>query len=345
LVARQGMPQVTPEKRMALVVGNAGYKHATTLDNPINDALRMADVLDRLHFQVILVRNCDINDFNRSLRNFTRKLEGADVGLLYYSGHALQYNGENYLIPIDARLEEADDLEKLTFKLSTQLAEMRRAARVSLVFLDACRDDPFRFDEASGGAKTRRVIVHQSGLKEVDKADLKDALIAFAAEEGRTAADGEKDGLSPFTKALVEHIAMPGLEVTQMMRLVRRSVRNATKGLQTPLSSDGLTNDFFFNPHSDVTSDPPRPIVAPKHLGFVEKTYLYIVAKYAYAAELKNTNWLWIVTGIISGIISFCTFPRYGNQNSTSFNDWLLLLAPPLDVPILGYSTVHFFRV
>jgi uncharacterized caspase-like protein len=139
------MPGGEGEKRIALVVGNANYEAATVLANPVNDALQMTAALERLGFKVTLARNCDISEFNKSLRIFTRNLIGSDVGLLYYSGHALQFDGENYLIPIDARLEEPDDLERGAFKLSQQLAAMRSAARLSLVFLDACRDDPFKF--------------------------------------------------------------------------------------------------------------------------------------------------------------------------------------------------------
>src|SRR6478609_7077974 len=98
------------EKRLALVIGNAGYRVATRLANPVNDALRMAEALERLRFEVRLARDCDINDLDSRLRAFTRSLKGADVGLLYYSGHAIQLHGENYLVPVDARLEEPDDL-------------------------------------------------------------------------------------------------------------------------------------------------------------------------------------------------------------------------------------------
>jgi hypothetical protein len=253
------MPGGEGESRIALVVGNADYKAATVLANPVNDALRMAAALDRLGFKVTFARNCDISEFNKSLRNFTRNLIGSDVGLLYYSGHALQFDGENYLIPIDARLEEPDDLERGAFKLSQQLAAMRSAARLSLVFLDACRDDPFKLDHAGPSAGTKRVIVRRPGLKEVEKADLKDALIAFAAEQGHTAVDGTEGSLSPFTKALVDHIETPGLEVTKMMRLVKQRVREATNGKQSPWSNDSLTKEFFFKPPMAANAEVHSP--------------------------------------------------------------------------------------
>src|SRR5712691_13404541 len=96
----EGRKMPDSEKR-ALVIGNANYKTATVLDNPLNDAVRVADALDRLGFAVTIAKDCDINDFDNELRSFTRQLEGSDVALLYYSGHALQLHGENYLVPVD----------------------------------------------------------------------------------------------------------------------------------------------------------------------------------------------------------------------------------------------------
>ena len=237
-----------PEKRFALVVGNSQYEHATVLNNPLNDAVKMAASLERLGFAVQVRADCGINDFGKELRNFVRRLDGADVGLFFYSGHALQFDGENYLVPVDALLEEPDDLEQLTLKLSQQLLLMRSLARVSLIFLDACRDNPFKLslpDETDG---TRRVLIRKRGLKEIDEDELKGALVAFSAEQGYTAADGEEGELSPFTRELLEHIERPGLEITAMMRSVRQAVQASTSGKQTPWSSDSLTAEFYFTP-------------------------------------------------------------------------------------------------
>ena len=217
-----------PNDRIALVIGNADYQHATALETPVNDALKMADALDRLGFQVKMAQNCTISEFQRVLRGFSERIAGASVALFYYSGHALQYDGDNYLIPVDARLEAVDDLDRLAFQVMPRLKTMRSKAAVSLVFLDACRDDPFKLDQKGLPEGTKRVIVKQIGLREIPDTELRDALIAFAAEEGNTAADGEPGDLSPFTKALCEHIETPGLEVTKMMQRVKKSVREAT---------------------------------------------------------------------------------------------------------------------
>jgi hypothetical protein len=206
-----------------------------------------------------MARDCDINDFDSCLRNFNRGLRGVDVGLLFYSGHAIQLNGENYLVPVDARLEDPEDLEKRAFKLSTQLADMRSVAHVSLVFLDACRDNPFPLRGLDAYSGTKGVVVRPTGLKEVKKSDLKDALIAFAAEQGHTAADGKSGEPSPFTKALLEFIETPGLEINEMMRRVRRRVREGTNGKQVPWSEQCLDGEFYFSP----SSQPGLPYTHP----------------------------------------------------------------------------------
>ena len=237
-----------PEKRFALVVGNSQYEHATVLNNPLNDAVKMAELLERLGFAVQVRADCGLNDFGREVRNFVRRLDGADVGLFFYSGHALQFDGENYLVPVDALLEEPEDLEQLTLKLSQQLLLMRSLARVSLIFLDACRDNPFKLNLPEEADGTRRVLIRKRGLKQIDEDNLQGALVAFSAEQGYTAADGEEGELSPFTKALLEHIERPGLEITAMMRSVRQVVQASTSGKQTPWSSDSLTTEFYFAP-------------------------------------------------------------------------------------------------
>src|SRR5580692_4638668 len=102
-------------KRIALVIGNAKYEFTTPLQTPVDDALRMAEALERLTFNVKYAGNCTISDFQRELRNFFDHLDGTAAVLFYYSGHALQYNGDNYLIPVDARLEVLQDLDRLAF--------------------------------------------------------------------------------------------------------------------------------------------------------------------------------------------------------------------------------------
>jgi uncharacterized caspase-like protein len=114
------------------------------------------------------------------------------------------------------------------------------------VFLDACRDNPFKLSAADESVGTTRTLALKWGLKEMDGGDLMPALVAFSAEAGQTAVDAEEGDLSPFTKALLEYIAVAGLEITKVMRLVKEAVRKSTQGRQTPWSNDSLTREFFF---------------------------------------------------------------------------------------------------
>jgi hypothetical protein len=261
------------QNRVALVIGNADYEYAAPLHNPFEDAVKVGDALRRLGFKVKVATNCTKNDFQKELRLFSNRLPSADAALFYYSGHAVQYEGENYLIPVDALLEAPEDLEPLACRVAPRLEAMRRRARVSLVFLDACRDDPFKLELMGPKAGTKGGIVRRVGLREVADDELKDALIAFAAEQGTTAADGEEGSLSPFTQALLQHLETPDLEVTEMMRRVKKSVREATKGKQTPWSNDSMTTPFYFKPGSITqppsSPQPPAPelIEGPREIG------------------------------------------------------------------------------
>ena len=246
-------------ERIALVIGNAAYEHATSLKSPILDAAAMEETLQRLGFDVTSATDCNINDFQKMLRDFVKSINGAEAALLYYSGHALQYDGENYLIPIDARVEVPDDLNRLAFPVMSQVERMTKQASVSLVFLDACRDEPFDFAGAGPIEGTKRVVVKKSGLEAIPTESLSDALIAFAAQPGSTAVEGGEGELSPFTKALCEHIETDGLEIKEMVQRVRKSVWDATEKRQRPWSNESMLNQFFFKPVIGVPSPGPRP--------------------------------------------------------------------------------------
>jgi len=246
-----------PNERIALVIGNADYKHADALETPVRDAIAIADRLERLGFKVTLAENCDISDFAGELSKFSDLIQGADAALLFYSGHALQHEGENYLIPVDARLATPDGLARLTFRLDEILNRMRDKAAVSLIFLDACRDNPFKFEGTDPGPNSKGVILKPTGLSNVSA--LRDSLIAFAAEPGKTADDGIAGGLSPFTEALCCFIEQPGLAVANMMQNVRRAVRTTTEGRQAPSYTNALDNDFYFLPPGVEPPPPPQP--------------------------------------------------------------------------------------
>ena len=250
------------EKRVALVIGNAAYKHAPALANPKNDAEAMAAALKRLKFEVLLGVDLDEAATRRILREFAEKLEGfgkEDVAVLFYAGHGLQVSGRNYLVPIDAKLERERDLDfqAVAFDFVQQL--MERTAQTNIVILDSCRDNPLARTLARGmGTRSGGI---GRGLAEVR--GINDTLIVYATSPGNVALDGDTNTKhSPFTEALLKHIEAPGLEVRHVVAQVRASVIAATKGKQVPWESASLTRQVYFAA-SAATAPPAAPGATP----------------------------------------------------------------------------------
>lgn len=244
------------QRRVALVIGNSSYQKAAELGNPRNDAKGMAEALVGLDFEVIEGLDVGKPDFDRKVVEFARKLKRAEVGLFYYAGHGVQVNGRNYLVPVDAELEDEVALRFAMVELNTVLQEMEREERVNIVFLDACRDNPLATNLARsmgtrGGSISRGLAETQASAG---------TLIAFATAPGHVAKDGDADH-SPFTAALLEHIKTPGLHVQIMMQRVIGSVREATRNEQVPWMHTSMERDFMFMPK--VEEPPAPPAVMP----------------------------------------------------------------------------------
>ena len=226
------------ERRVALVIGVATYRHAPQLVNTQNDARAIAGSLERLGFQVETVFDPDRGALEGAVRRWGQRAQGADASLFYYAGHALEIGGRNWLIPTSAELQTALDLRFEALDLDSVLEQVAGRSKVSLLFLDACRDNPFRMKLS---AATREVPTR--GLGRVDAAA--GTFVAFATAPGTVAQDGAGPN-SPFTAALLRHIETPGLEVRRVLSEVRREVRDATQGKQLPWDSSALEGDFFF---------------------------------------------------------------------------------------------------
>ena len=244
---------VAAETRVALVIGNTSYEHAPPLANPLNDARGIAAVLRRLDFDVQESSDLDMVSMRQALRDFAEMLEDADVGLFFYAGHALQVDGQNYLAPIDAKLERSSDLIFQTVELNLVLRLLQERPRTSIIFLDACRDNPLTRSLARGLGQARSQAIGQ-GLADVDSGI--GTLIAYATQPDNVALDG-KGRHSPFTEALLEHIRTPGLEIRQMLSRVRRTVIDATARRQVPWDHSSLTGDFFFERPEPFEPEPP----------------------------------------------------------------------------------------
>jgi uncharacterized caspase-like protein len=232
------------QKRVALVVGNSAYVNAGALANPANDARDMAAALTELGFEVILGLDLDKRAFDVKVRDFSRALAQADTGLLFYAGHGLQVAGRNHLVPIDAQLQSERDLdfEAVSLDLVMKQMELEREGKTSIVFLDACRDNPLARNLArSMGTRSASI---GSGLAQVQTGV--GTFIAYSTQPGNVALDGSGRN-SPFTAALAKSVKEPGRNLTAVMIEVRKEVLTVTGGKQVPWDHSALTGDFYFH--------------------------------------------------------------------------------------------------
>ncbi|GIL03141.1 MAG: hypothetical protein BroJett030_30400 [Alphaproteobacteria bacterium] len=236
---------VADQKRVALVIGNSAYRHTLELPNPRNDAEAMAAKLRELGFTVIKGLDGSKADMEASVREFVRAMAGADVALFFYAGHGMQVSGRNYLIPVDAELEDATALDFETIGLDAVINFMSQEGRLSIVLLDACRDNPLSRRFARSLGATRSAFIGR-GLAAPSTAGGQ-VLIGFATAPGEVALDGDGSN-SPFTTALIRHIGSGGLEIELMLKRVKQDVFEATGQQQEPWHNSALRREFYFNP-------------------------------------------------------------------------------------------------
>jgi uncharacterized caspase-like protein len=249
------------DKRVAFVVGNGAYKNVQPLPNPAIDAKSIAGVLRNVGFEVVEGTNLTRDKMTERLLEFGKKAEGADVALFFYAGHGIAINGTNYLLPVDADLKSEMDVKLgSAINIDVTLEQTMSDAKVKLVFLDACRDNPFAARLRS--AKTTRSVNVQTGLAEMKSGE--GTLIAFATGPGQTALDGEVGTNSPFTRALMANIAAPGVEIQQAMTKVRAQVNEETSKGQLPWGHTNLIGTVYLNPAAAgaATEAPNTPAVA-----------------------------------------------------------------------------------
>lgn len=227
------------EKRVALVIGNSRYR-SQPLKNPANDAQDIANRLKSLGFKVFLETDLSLNQMRRAVRRFADEYARSDVGLIYYSGHGVETNGSNYLIPINADVKREYELTEQAYPASqlTQMFETMQNAgnkeRMAILILDACRNNDLPRGWRSVG----------KGLARMDAP--KGTFISFATAPGAVAFDGDGRN-SPFTKYLLLTLDRPNLSIEKVFKEVRVGVVKETKNAQVPWESSSLMGDFYFN--------------------------------------------------------------------------------------------------
>lgn len=242
LLALAGLPAATAaqaETRLALVIGNSAYPTGP-LPNPTRDAVLMAEALTDVGFKVALLQDQNNVEMYRAVVQFGRDLRTAGpeaIGLFFYAGHAVQADGQNYLIPIDANIHDELDLHPQSLSTEVLMASLRKAGnQTNIVILDACRDNPFAVAGSSNISSGLAKIGAPSGT-----------MLAYSTEPGKTATDGEGNN-SPYTHALARAIRLPNVAIEQTFKQVRNDVMERSSNTQIPWESTSLTNDFYFRP-------------------------------------------------------------------------------------------------
>ncbi|MEM9344741.1 MAG: caspase family protein [Pseudomonadota bacterium] len=233
-------------KRVALVVGNSEYASPLpTLANPSNDAQDVAAKLTAMGFEVRLAVDLDLTEFKAALLDFAVMLEDADTSLFFYAGHGIQVDNENFLIPTNARVERGVDFAEEAITVNRIVGLMNQFTKTTLVFLDACRDNPLTSDIPVGEQRNG----FSKGLARIRAAG--GSYIAYATAPGNVAYDGHGRN-SPFTTALLEHIDTPNIDIRLMMADVRQDVFEATGQRQLPWENNSLIGRFYFDEDSTL---------------------------------------------------------------------------------------------
>ncbi|QWG15694.1 caspase family protein [Bradyrhizobium sediminis] len=261
-----GCSPASAERRVALVIGNGAYSHKARLTNPENDAADVAAALKRTNFEVILANNLGQLEMQDAAIRFSRAARNADVALFCYSGHAMQFNGVNYLMPIDAKLDDEADLKRFT-RVDDIMNDLQQAKNLRILVLDSCRDNPFPEALKRSLGPTRGASVRQ-GLSKMD-APL-GTIVSFSTQAGQTADDGTGRN-SPYTAAFVRRIEEPK-EIGEVFRDISADVYETSGRSQLPELSLSIIGKFYLNGPVSITVTPPAQS-APANLCSAAETH------------------------------------------------------------------------
>lgn len=244
------------ENRVALVIGNSVYEATDDLKNPQNDANAIANKLEGLGFDVLRGANLSYDSLRDTIRSFAKKARTADVTVFYYAGHGISVDGVNYIVPVDAKIDDPTDWEFEVYEVEEILRLVDRSAGPSLILLDACRDNPMAHKLASmQGLGSRSLSTRGLSRIPTEQLGATGTVVAYATEPGQVAADGAGEN-SPFAQALLSHLGAANTDFTSITSLITRDVLEMTDNIQRPRFDISLTGPLILNP-VEVASLPP----------------------------------------------------------------------------------------
>jgi uncharacterized caspase-like protein len=280
-MAAMATEETRPLRGVALIIGNGDYEHLPPLANPENDARAIEELLADLGFETELSSDRDARRLARDLEYFAEDAEGADVAILYYAGHGIEAGGENFLVPVDADASSLQAAGEALVPVSEIIRRLRSTVPVTIVMLDACRDNPFppgallklsAGDEpapiaagglAIGASRGATPLTASSDGNEVDES--LGIVIGFAAEPGSTALDGNPGENSPYTAAILRHLgAMTGTDFGTVMRMVAEEVWLKTAGAQRPWVNESLRRLLYFGEAPAIPDGPQGELVSER---------------------------------------------------------------------------------
>jgi tetratricopeptide (TPR) repeat protein len=237
---------ITVHRKLALVIGNAAYPRSPLL-NPLRDAESITSMLRDLGFEVTTGSNLGLREFSRTADEFSARLQAGDLALFYYSGHGMQVNGENYILPVDFDGSSEADVPYTAYAANRIRDKLERSgAGLRIMILDACRDNPFK--SSKGGP---------SGLAPM-ASTAEGTFIAFATGDNNTASDNPEGKNGLFTQYLLAALKEPGLELRDVFQHVKEGVYYASKKRQNPFTYDDVAGSYYLRP-DDAKPNGIRP--------------------------------------------------------------------------------------
>jgi Caspase domain/Concanavalin A-like lectin/glucanases superfamily len=300
------------DNRVALVIGNGAYAHVPHLPNPTHDAEDVAAALRRTGFDTILGTDLDQAGMQNAAIRFARAARTADVAVFYYSGHAMQYAGVNYLVPIDAELHDEADLRRMA-RVDDILGDLQQAKNLRILVLDSCRDNPLADELKHSIGQTRSVSIGR-GLAKMESPD--GTIVSYSTQAGRTAEDGS-DRNSPYTAAFLQHIEDKD-DIATVFHRIGANVYQKTQGKQVPELSISFFGEFYLNGKLQITVAPASPSAPADPCATAESHW-------------KSAEAIGTVEAYQDHLARFpsCTFAELAKARIESLNNKLAIVAPP----------------